>query len=337
MVDEIQIGLRDGTPTSKLLAIVHDMPAELTELYERAYDRIEEGYRNEGFAMMMVVLASPTRITLQMLMECVDGGFERLMDPHAHDVTLEASDRAREKASESSMRRRLQSRTGGLLELQPGKESTTEETIPNDPTLSARPQGLEDEVPSMSKQVSFVDVEEAPNVQFIHQTTREFAISHFHQEDSVHLRSMALLPQGISVGHAFLLLRISSIRSGERLVQLYQDLNVLQIAKSLDFTVGTRRQEVSPKTGVFEPKQGQWESVVRLLKSQIYQWFKRCFSLLCELGRQDRACLARLLAYSVEDESWPFECYYSERNSATSSNDWLEAGASAMAIIANIE
>ena len=340
MVDEVQIGLRDGTPTSKLLKIVHDMPAELTELYKRTYDRIEEEYRNEGFAMMMVVLASPTKITLQMLMECVDDGFGYLMDPRAHDVTLEDSDRAREKVTESSMRRRLESRTGGLLELQPGKESTTEETIPNNSTSSGRPQGFDDEVQSMSKQVPFV--EEASNVQFIHQTTREFAVSHFHQEDPVHLQSMALLPQGISVGHAFLLLRISSIRSGDRLDQLYQDSNVLHIAKSLDLTVGTRNQEVSPKTGVFEPKKGQWESVVRLLKSQIYQWFNRCFSLLCKLGLQDTACLARLLACGETDGSWPFEWYYSERMlealpSAVSSNRRHEAAVNAMAIIANIE
>lgn len=203
VVDEFSRDLRDGTPVATLQQIVRSLPepGELDELYVRTFTRIDRRYQNEGFVMMMIVLSSPQHFTVVDFIDCLSAPeYDNLQSPAAPPL-----------ATTSELRRRLQSRSGGLL----GVGGQANEALPR--TLN--------------------ETNNIYIVQFIHQMAREFALRFF--EYDIEGASQEL--QGGTVGYAFFIHwvcafpRLEGAR-GESQAKAFLEsfLNVFQYAKAYD-------------------------------------------------------------------------------------------------------
>lgn len=147
VVSEISQGLRDGTSFGELDTLISRMPEELKMLYARTIDRIDTEYRFEGDCIFKLVACSQAPLKAVQLFEMIkdyygndpaqDDQIGEWRDPHNPDEGIHTA------ADQQSLRRRLESRTGGLVEIAG----------------------------------SLSDVWSENTVQFIHQTVREFAAS----------------------------------------------------------------------------------------------------------------------------------------------------------------
>lgn len=160
VVDLLSKGLRDGTPLLTLEEQVNGMPQELKDLYADTLRRIEKDYAPEAYIMLQMVVCSLNPLPLDTLMGCLEVSclLEKIEGPLAPAITLTITEE-----SITSMKSRLVSRSGGLLEVI--LTSDLEATVfPNDssPALDA-----EDRADDRSGLV----------VQFIHQTVKEYVQS----------------------------------------------------------------------------------------------------------------------------------------------------------------
>jgi hypothetical protein len=101
VVDELVKGIRDGTALSLLEEKVSKMPEELGDLYRHTLERIEPDYVEEAYIMLQITLCSLSPLPIETFMKCVS--FSRWKKIH--------------DASEEEMIRQLTSRSGGLLEV----------------------------------------------------------------------------------------------------------------------------------------------------------------------------------------------------------------------------
>lgn len=101
VVEELLEAITDGSSITQLRRILSTIPAELGELYQRIIQKRKPAYIKEAYIMFQLVLHAFGPLSLESLMAATDVAMGEQWD----------------RASEESMRRRLLSRCGGLLEL----------------------------------------------------------------------------------------------------------------------------------------------------------------------------------------------------------------------------
>ena len=255
VVGELQRGFRDGTAASDLYKVIDAMPGELNDLYERAYERIENDYRVEGFAMMMLVLCCPEPFSPEELICCIDvsTGF---LDNRTFGMFPE-------RVSTTAAQRRLQSRSGGLLETNPRT------------TL----------------------------VQFLHQTTHllkkyfgvlcdpKWSSLEANRCENGHGQDC-----GIIVGHAFLLCWACVGVDSKVIPQIYgtypvsvlKKMRVTEIAKKLDSFIdfdAILEQDHLHWSPI--KKTGEWQALCNEIQATSHMWLTNCLRRLYYMRRDD--------------------------------------------------
>jgi hypothetical protein len=143
------------------------MPDELKGLYMHTLRRIEPQYAMESYIMLQIVLWAAAPLRLETFLDCTTHAMEKCV--------------SKTKASSEEMRRRLNSRSGGLLEVISSSETVkdvSKYSLQND-------NGFEEEQEAALSEVSdklsmlLVSGGQGPKdlvafVQFIHQTVKEF-------------------------------------------------------------------------------------------------------------------------------------------------------------------
>ncbi|KAL8959286.1 MAG: hypothetical protein Q9193_003826 [Seirophora villosa] len=110
VLDRITQEIIDGTPFSILQEIVSQLPSELGELYRLTVKRIQSRYHPEAWIMFQTVLCSLKPLLLENLIMIV----ELNLLPVQHDPSNFSEEHLMEEQG-----RRLNSRSGGLLEILP--------------------------------------------------------------------------------------------------------------------------------------------------------------------------------------------------------------------------
>ncbi|KAL9607699.1 MAG: hypothetical protein Q9167_007408, partial [Letrouitia subvulpina] len=178
VVDQLVIGVRDGTTFFALMDEVEKIPPELEDLYRHTLRRIEPKYSSETFIMLEIILCSLKPLDLTTFIECVNHVLARCVLPQRlpklHDMEWLRND------SFASKVLRLASRSGGLLENVPVVSSTT---------IHAEPPEIQ--------------------VQFIHQTAKEF-IEKSRLDLGLRDWNQELSKVAIKTGHEFLLIACGS-------------------------------------------------------------------------------------------------------------------------------
>jgi hypothetical protein len=167
VVDGLAKGLRDGAPLSALEEQVSEMPDELKDLYTQTLRRIEPQYAMESYIMLQISLCAVTPLRLETFLDCTTHAMEKPV--------------SKTMASSEEMRRRLNSRSGGLLEV-----ISSIETVKDDSQYSLQDDNdfreeQETALSEASDKLSMLPGSggQSPEglvayVQFIHQTVKEF-------------------------------------------------------------------------------------------------------------------------------------------------------------------
>ncbi|KAL9016862.1 MAG: hypothetical protein Q9185_005812 [Variospora sp. 1 TL-2023] len=111
VLDRIVQEIIDGTPFPTLQHLVSQLPSELGELYRWTVQRIRSGYHAETWIMFQTILCALRPLLLEDLIMIVELNFE----PTQKDPLYVFGDRS----SKENQLRRLNSRSGGLLEALP--------------------------------------------------------------------------------------------------------------------------------------------------------------------------------------------------------------------------
>ena len=117
VVDMLAKGLQDGTPHRTLEEKVNTIPRELKDLYADTLRRIEPEYSLEAFIMLQTTLCSFEPLPLKVLMAISDLNVAYCEGSSTYKAaeTLASGDGMEQPTS--SHKRRLVSRSGGLLEV----------------------------------------------------------------------------------------------------------------------------------------------------------------------------------------------------------------------------
>ncbi|KAL9597451.1 MAG: hypothetical protein Q9219_005143 [cf. Caloplaca sp. 3 TL-2023] len=150
VVDQVTQEIIDGTPFSTLRQKVSELPSELGDLYRLTIQRIKPQYHVEAWIMFQGVLCALKPLSLQTLVCLVDQNVSPGM-VHAEDDG---------SVSTQAHLRRLNSRSGGLLEAVPLTN------VSNHGTGHESDQSLKD------KLIGSADC----HVQFVHQTVKDSLI-----------------------------------------------------------------------------------------------------------------------------------------------------------------
>ncbi|KAI4173239.1 MAG: hypothetical protein LQ348_006624 [Seirophora lacunosa] len=110
VLDRVAQDIIDGTPFSILQEIVSQLPLELGELYRLTVKRIQSRYHPEAWIMFQTVLCSLKPLLLENLIMVVESN----LLPVQHDPSKFSEEHSIEEQG-----RRLNSRSGGLLEILP--------------------------------------------------------------------------------------------------------------------------------------------------------------------------------------------------------------------------
>jgi hypothetical protein len=103
----------DGASVAELMEIVSEMPAELEDYYERIIQQIPQRCRPESYAMFEILLRSAHRLDLSSFMSAIDCAFCETIQ----SVVSKLRHRPPSNATSDDLLRRLQSRSGGLVEV----------------------------------------------------------------------------------------------------------------------------------------------------------------------------------------------------------------------------
>ena len=126
VVDLLVKGIQDGTPYRTLEEKVNKVPQELKDLYADTLRRIEPEYSLEAFIMLQTILCSLEPLPLKVLMFISDIN-TRLPETEPLPIGYAWHPGDLNEQSTSSLKSRLASRSGGLLEVvqtdQPVSES----------------------------------------------------------------------------------------------------------------------------------------------------------------------------------------------------------------------
>ena len=172
VVDLLSKGIRDGTPYAILEEQISEMPPELKDLYAATLRRVEPRYSEESYIMLQITLKSLEPLTLRTFMIVANSNIPPLAKNLQDFNLLGEVDIALYKS-------RLESRSGGLLELSWSASRNSEQ--PYGPLQ--------------------------PVVQFIHQTVKEFI------QSPQQLGLVGLPPRIMTQDGNFFLLRSFSSRT----------------------------------------------------------------------------------------------------------------------------
>ncbi|KAI4120235.1 MAG: hypothetical protein LQ341_007569 [Variospora aurantia] len=111
VLDRIVQEIIDGTPFPILQHLVSQLPSELGELYRWTVQRIRSGYNAETWIMFQTILCALRPLLLEDLIMIVELNFK----PAQNDPLYVSDDHS----SKENQLRRLNSRSGGLLEALP--------------------------------------------------------------------------------------------------------------------------------------------------------------------------------------------------------------------------
>lgn len=161
VVDQLIKDIRDGTPFLVLEDLITKMPQELKDLYAHTLRRIDSEYCAETYIMLQTALCSLSPLQLPFFMKSAS---HNLGQPIIEDATFD------------SQLRRLESRSGGLLEaVYPDTELVSDEPKPLEELDDRNELALED-AQLVSRTASVVEC----RVQFIHQTVKEYVRDYQH-------------------------------------------------------------------------------------------------------------------------------------------------------------
>ncbi|KAI4159714.1 MAG: hypothetical protein LQ342_006329 [Letrouitia transgressa] len=188
VVDQLVIGVRDGTTFSALMVELEKTPPELEELYRHILRRIDPKYSSETFIMLQIILCSLVPLDLTTFVECVDyvlaWYFPHQRVPNAYSMELLGKD------SFASKLLRLASCSGGLLEIVSEVSTTITDTK-----------------------------SQKDRVQFIHQSAKEF-IAESRLDLSLRDWNQELNSVAIKTGHEFLLITCGSCDAWVKSIKL---------------------------------------------------------------------------------------------------------------------
>ena len=156
-VDALAKGIRDGTSSWALNEIVQNLPQELEDLYRYTLERIDPEYSSEALIMLQTTLCALTPLSVDTLMNIVDCNLHSVK-PGVVELKNPPN------RPPSSQRRRLVSRSGGLLEVAIASKAKSPSYQDIKSALIEREED--------SERAAEEGVEEV--VQFIHQTAKDF-------------------------------------------------------------------------------------------------------------------------------------------------------------------
>ena len=113
VVDVVAKGIRDGTRYSVLETVVDRMPSELKDLYEDTLRRVEPDYTTESYIMLHMVYSSLVPLPLDTFMASLDVNLTANVDFNPFGPEETAAEYI------AASKKRLTSRSGGLLEIVP--------------------------------------------------------------------------------------------------------------------------------------------------------------------------------------------------------------------------
>jgi hypothetical protein len=103
----------DGASVAELMEIVSEMPAELEDYYERIIQQIPQRFRLESYVMFEILLRSAHGLKLSSFASATDCAFYETIQ----SVVSKLRHRQPSNATSEDLLRRLQSRSGGLVEV----------------------------------------------------------------------------------------------------------------------------------------------------------------------------------------------------------------------------
>lgn len=118
VVSSLQEGLRDGDTMQDLLARIASLPSDLEALFRKILDRLETSYFAQASVLFQLMAAAAPRPLSVLSFAFAEDGFDKAMV-----AEIKPPNRGQLNSKAESIRRRLNSRSKGLLEATPMRQS----------------------------------------------------------------------------------------------------------------------------------------------------------------------------------------------------------------------
>ena len=113
VVESLLRAHKDGASLAELAQNLSNFPEDLEDLYKNIIQRVPQGFRQESYYMLEIVLRSDRQLDLERFMGCLICAPCETLENCVAKIEAEIS----MPRSSDSILRRLKSRCGGLIEL----------------------------------------------------------------------------------------------------------------------------------------------------------------------------------------------------------------------------